>query len=83
MLNFHHGTIFFPKGSYRGQKNPNVQPKKARMMQEYEFTPTDTFPTTASTSIQPSEQTLQNILSFARCQQSVMVRGMKVKVCMN
>ena len=53
------------------------------MMQEYEFTPTDTFPTTASTSIQPSEQTLQNILSFARCQQSVMVRGMKVKVCMN
>ncbi len=53
------------------------------MMQEYDFTPSGTFSGTASTSIQPSEQTLQNILSFARCQQCVVVRGVQMKVCMN
>ncbi len=53
------------------------------MMQEYEFTPEDTFSVAASTSIHPSEQTLQNILSFARCQQYVSAGGRQIKVCMN
>ena len=53
------------------------------MMQEYELTPSDTFSGTASTSIHPSEQTLQNILSFARCWQRVVAGDVRVKVCMN
>ena len=53
------------------------------MMQEYDFTQADTFPTSASTSIQPSEQTLQNILSFARSYQAVEVEGMTIEVYLN
>ena len=53
------------------------------MMQEYEFTPADTFPTSASTSIQPSEQILQNILSFARCCQNISAGGLKIKLFLN
>ena len=52
-------------------------------MQEYEFTHADTFPTTASTTIQPSEQILQNIMSFARCYQNVDAGGMKIKLFLN
>ena len=53
------------------------------MMQEYEFTHADTFPTSASTSIQPSEQTLQNIRSFARSYQTVVVEGVKIDFFLN
>ena len=56
---------------------------KARMMQEYEFTHADTFPTSASTSIQPSEQILQNIMGFARCYQHVEAGGMQMKLSLN
>ena len=52
-------------------------------MQEYEFTHADTFPTSASTSIQPSEQILQKILSFARCCQTVEAGGLKMKLFLN
>ena len=60
-----------------------VQPIKARMMQKYELSNTDTFPTSASTTIQPSEQTLQNIMSFARCCQNVSAGGMKMRLFLN
>ncbi|MBR4774304.1 MAG: hypothetical protein IK010_07745 [Bacteroidales bacterium] len=53
------------------------------MMQQYDFLSTDTFSTAASTSIQPSEQTLQNIRSFARSFQTVEVEGMKIEVYLN
>ena len=53
------------------------------MMQEYDFINTDTFPTSASTSIQPSEQILQNIMSFARCYQQVVAGGMEMKLFLN
>ena len=53
------------------------------MMQQYDFSSTDTFSTAASTSIQPSEQTLQNIRSFVRSYQTLMVEGMKVEVYLN
>ena len=54
------------------------------MMQQYDFTPsTDTFSTAASTSIQPSEQTLQNIRSFARSYQTVEVEGKVIEVYLN
>ena len=52
-------------------------------MQQYYFLRTDTFSTAASTSIQPSEQTLQNIRSFARSFQTVEVEGMKIEVYLN
>ena len=53
------------------------------MMQHYEFNPsTDTF-SAAGTSIQPSEQTLQNIRSFARSFQTLEVEGMKVEIFLN
>ena len=61
----------------------NVQPIKARMMQQYDFLSTDTFSSAASTSIHPSEQTLQNILSFARSFQMVEIDGMSIKVYLN
>jgi hypothetical protein len=69
----------------KGEKKlkPIVQYIKARMMQEYEFTHADTFPTSASTSIQPSEQILQKILSFARCCQTVEAGGLKMKLFLN
>ena len=53
------------------------------MMQEYEFTPADTFSTSASTTIQPSEQILQNIMSFARCCQNVNAGGLKMRLFLN
>ena len=53
------------------------------MMQQYDFSSTDTFSTAASTSIQPSEQTLQNIRSFARSYQTLVVEGMKINFFLN
>ena len=54
------------------------------MMQHYDFTPSnDTFSAAASTSIQPSEQTLQNIRSFARSFQSLEVEGVKMEFFLN
>jgi len=53
------------------------------MMQQYDFTSsTDTF-SAASTNIQPSEQTLQNIRSFARSFQTLEVAGSKIKLFLN
>ncbi len=60
-----------------------VQQIKARMMQEYDFLGADTFSATASTSIQPSEQVLQNILSFARSYQYVNAEGLQIKIFLN
>ena len=53
------------------------------MMQQYDFLSTDTFSSAAGTSIHPSEQTLQNIMSFARSFQTVEVDGMKIEVYLN
>lgn len=53
------------------------------MMQHYDFTPgTGTF-SAASTNIQPSEQTLQNIRSFARSFQTLEVAGVKIDFFLN
>ena len=52
-------------------------------MQQYDFSSTDTFSSAASTSIQPSEQVLQNIMSFARCYQQVVAGGMEMKLFLN
>ena len=52
-------------------------------MQDYNFSDTDTFPTSASTTIQPSEQALQNIMSFARCCQTVVAGGVQMKLFLN
>lgn len=58
--------------------------KEARMMQHYDFTPsTDTFSSAASTDIQPSEQTLQNIRSFARSFQTLEIEGVKMDFFLN
>lgn len=62
----------------------NVQPIKARMKQHYDFThSTDTFSSAASTDIQPSERTLQNIRSFARSFQRVEVEGLSIDFFLN
>ncbi len=53
------------------------------MMQDYQFMDNDTFSSTASTIVQPSEQVLQNILSFARCYQQLSVDGLKLTVFLN
>ena len=54
------------------------------MMQHYDFTPgTDTFSAAASTNIQPSEQTLQNIRSFARSFQTLEIEGVKMDFFLN
>lgn len=53
------------------------------MMQEYEFTSTDTFSQTAGTDIQPSEQVVQNILRFARSYQTVVAGGVPIEVFLN
>lgn len=53
------------------------------MMQEYDFTSTDTFSNPAGTDIQPSEQVVQNILSFARSYQTVVAGGMPIEVFLN
>jgi hypothetical protein len=53
------------------------------MKQHYDFThSTDTF-SAASTDIQPSERTLQNIRSFARSFQRVEVEGVSVDFFLN
>lgn len=54
------------------------------MMQKYDHLSTDTFPHfSASTDIRPSEQVVQNILSFARSCQIVEVEGMPVELFLN
>ena len=54
----------------------------ARMMQEYDFTSIDTF-SPASTDIRPSEQVVQNIMSFARSYRTVEIEGMPVDLFLN
>ena len=64
--------------------NPNVQLKKARMMQDYEFyQSTSTSYGTASTSVQPSPVVVQNILRYARCIQNIRMGDVKIKVYLN
>ena len=53
------------------------------MMQDYEFTSTDTFSQSAGTDIQPPEQVVQRILSFARSYQTVEAGGMPSEVFLN
>ncbi len=56
---------------------------QVRMMQQYDFSSTDTSSSAASTVIQPSEQTLQNIRSFARSFQTLEVEGQLIEVYLN
>ena len=83
MLNFRLRHNFSAKVAFLRVIISNVQPIKARMMQQYDFSSTDTFSSAAGTNIQPSEQTLQNILSFARSFQAVEVEGMTIEVYLN
>jgi hypothetical protein len=54
------------------------------MMQNYDFLSTDTFSeTSASTSVQPSEQVVQNILSFASSCMVVEVEGVPMELFLN
>lgn len=53
------------------------------MMQDYEFTHTDTSPSCAGTTMQAPWQILQNIISFARCCQSVDAAGFKIRLFLN
>ncbi len=53
------------------------------MMQNYDFTSTDTFSPSASTEVRPSEQVVQNIMSFARSYQTVEVEGMPIDLFLN
>lgn len=55
----------------------------ARMMQNYDFTSTDTFSISASTDVRPSEQVVHNIMSFARSYQTVEVEGMPIDLFLN
>jgi len=55
----------------------------ARMMQNYDFTSTDTFSISASTDVRRSEQVVQNIMSFARSYQTVEVEGMPIDLFLN
>ena len=82
MLKFLFCTILFQVWSYY-RRISIVKPKKARMMQEYEFSQEETFSTTASTLIGPSEQVLKNILDFARCYQYVDVDGSQIRFYLN
>ena len=52
-------------------------------MQNYDFTSTDTFSISASTDVRPSEQVVQNIMSFARCCQNVEAGGLKIRLFLN
>ena len=63
--------------------NNDVKPITARMMQEYEFSKEETFSTTASTLIGPSEQVLRNIIDFARCYQNVECGNVQVRFFLN
>ncbi len=49
----------------------------------YDFTSTDTFSISASTDVRPSEQVVQNIMSFARSYQTVEVEGMPIDLFLN
>lgn len=60
-----------------------VQPIMVCMMQEYDFTHTDSCVSSADMAALPSEQTLQNILGFARCCQTIDVSGMKMRLFLN
>ncbi len=53
------------------------------MMQQYESSSTDTFSTTASTCVQPSEQSIKAILGFARSYQTIEVEGIQLEVYFN
>jgi hypothetical protein len=53
------------------------------MMQQYDFLSTDTFSSAAGTDVRPSEQTLQNILNFARSYQALEIDGMSVEIYLN
>ncbi len=53
------------------------------MMQEYDFFDEETFSTSASTLIRPSEQVLRNILDFARCYQTVDCGDVQVRFSLN
>lgn len=59
------------------------------MMHDYDFMPTlkgkstNTSSKSASTSIQPSIQVVQNILNFARCCQNINVNEVKIKLYLN
>lgn len=67
----------------QANKNQKYNQTRMRMMQHYDFLSTDTFSSAASTSVQPSEQTLQNIRSFARSLQVVEVDGMMIELYLN
>ena len=59
------------------------------MMQDYDLIPgwndqsTDTSSNTVNTIEQPSKRTVQNILNFARCCQSINVGDVKIKLYLN
>ena len=60
----------------------NNNQNTARMMQEYDFTSIDTF-SPASTDIRPSEQVVQNIMSFARSYKTVEIEGVPIDLFLN
>lgn len=58
------------------------------MMKDYEFLQSQngtasTSENAVSTLKQPSKRTLQNILNFARCCQSINVKDVKIKLYLN
>ena len=53
------------------------------MMQDYDFSSTGTSYGTASTSVQPSPQVVQNILRYARCIQNIRMGDVRIKVYLN
>lgn len=71
-----------PKGSR--SINHNVQLNQARMMQDYQLSnTTDASLDTASTTVQPSPQVVQNILQFARAVQTLRIGDVNIKVYLN
>jgi len=54
-----------------------------RMMQEYDFSKEETFSSTASTLIRPSEQVLRKIMDFARCCQNIDCGGVTIRFFLN
>ena len=53
------------------------------MMQDYEFNSTNTSFETASITVQPSPQVVQNILQFARSFQTISIGDVNIKVYLN
>ncbi len=53
------------------------------MIQDYDSTHIDTYPSSDNTVILPSEQTLQNILGFVRCCQTIDADGVKMRLFLN